>query len=106
MLPAPGSEAALAPDRPARRRLAFDELLANQLAVLLVRRQQTRRAGRATKGDVRLRSKALAALACRRTGSQAAALAEIDADMASANRMLRLLQGDVGSGKTVVAFLA
>src|SRR5690606_1006359 len=88
------------------RRLAYDELLATQLAVALVRAQQRRLAGRQTRGDGRLRQKALAALPFALTPSQQQAVAEIAADMAAEQRMLRLLQGDVGSGKTVVALLA
>jgi ATP-dependent DNA helicase RecG len=91
---------------PARRRLAYDELLANQLALALVRANQRRLPGRQIVGNGSLRQRALAALPFELTGSQTQALAEIDADMAAAGRMLRLLQGDVGSGKTVVAFLA
>jgi ATP-dependent DNA helicase RecG len=102
----PQSEADLAPEAPARQRLAFDELLANQLALALVRAQQRRLPGRRIEGDGRLRQKAVAALPFALTGSQRQALAEIAADMASPSRMLRLLQGDVGSGKTVVALLA
>ena len=89
-----------------RRRLAYDELLANQMAIALVRHHQTRQRGRAIKGDGRLRREVLAALSFSLTGAQKQALREIDADMASENRMLRMLQGDVGSGKTVVAFFA
>jgi len=62
--------------------------------------------GRTLKGDGRLRKKVVAALPFKLTGSQVAALKEIDADMAAPQRMLRLLQGDVGAGKTLVAFLA
>jgi ATP-dependent DNA helicase RecG len=102
----PQSAAELLPGAPARSRLAYDELLASQLAVALVRAQQRRLPGRPTAGDDRLRRKTLAALPFALTGSQVQALAEIAADMASAQRMLRLLQGDVGSGKTVVALLA
>jgi ATP-dependent DNA helicase RecG len=94
---------ALAPDR---QRLAYDEMLANQLALLLVRRSARRQAGRALAGDGRLRGKVLAALPFALTGAQERTLTEIFADMAAAERMLRLLQGDVGSGKTVVALLA
>jgi ATP-dependent DNA helicase RecG len=90
----------------ARRRLAFDELFANQLALQLVRRHSTRRAGRRVAGDGRLRRRVLAALPFALTPDQAKALAEITADMAAPERMLRLLQGDVGSGKTLVALLA
>ncbi|HUD52557.1 ATP-dependent DNA helicase RecG [Parvibaculum sp.] len=94
------------PDAPARARLAFDELLANQLALGLVRLRMRRLPGRAVKGDGHLRAKVTAALPFALTGAQVQALAEIDADMASDRRMLRLLQGDVGSGKTIVALLA
>ena len=103
---APQSEADLASSHPARTRLAYDELLANQLALTLLRARQRRLPGRAVRGDGRLREKALAALPYTLTGGQTEVLAEIAADMASSARMLRLLQGDVGSGKTVVAFLA
>ncbi len=102
----PEDEADLATTTAARCRLAYDELLANQLALMLVRASQRRLTGRATQGDGTLRRKALAALPFALTGSQATALEEIYADMASDSRMLRLLQGDVGSGKTVVALLA
>ncbi|MDY0883120.1 ATP-dependent DNA helicase RecG [Dongia soli] len=90
----------------ARRRLAYDELLANQLALALVRQQNRSLAGRPSQGDGRLREKVLASLPYQLTGSQQQAMHEIAEDMAQANRMLRLLQGDVGSGKTVVALLA
>ncbi|TXH34764.1 MAG: ATP-dependent DNA helicase RecG [Rhodospirillaceae bacterium] len=90
----------------ARRRLAYDELLANQLALALVRQQNRSLAGRPSQGDGRLREKVLASLPYQLTGSQQQAMREIAEDMAQANRMLRLLQGDVGSGKTVVALLA
>ena len=103
---APDSEAALAPSTLARQRLAYDELLANQLAIALVRANNKRVAGRPTAGDGRLRRPVLDTLPFRLTGSQLHALAAIDADMAGPTRMMRLLQGDVGSGKTVVALLA
>ena len=103
---APASEADLVPATAARRRLAYDELLANQLALLLVRQQLRQRPGRPVRGDGSIRKKVLAALPYRLTGAQDRALAEILADMAGPSRMLRLLQGDVGSGKTVVAALA
>ncbi len=93
-------------ETPARSRLAYDELLANQLALALIRRNQTRHRGRSIQGDARLRSLVLQALPFSLTGSQQQVLAEIDDDMASDSRMLRLVQGDVGSGKTVVALLA
>ena len=103
---APEDDAALAPQAPARARLAYDELLANQLALVLVRRQMRRLPGRPIQGDGALRTRLEAALPFTLTASQVRAAAEIVQDMAGPNRMLRLLQGDVGSGKTVVALLA
>ena len=91
---------------PARARLAFDELLASQLAIALVRHHNKTIAGHATRGDGRLQKRVLAALPFQLTPSQTFATAEIAADMAKPERMVRLLQGDVGSGKTLVAFLA
>jgi ATP-dependent DNA helicase RecG len=103
---APSSEGALSPLSKPRQRLAFDELLANQLALAITRRKVKRQAGRAISGDKRLRKLVLKALPFDLTNSQIGALKEINADMALAQRMLRLLQGDVGSGKTVVALMA
>jgi ATP-dependent DNA helicase RecG len=104
---APRNEAALGLETPHRLRLAYDELLANQLALLLIRRQMRQaKKGRALKGDGRLKARAIAALPFALTQAQLGAIAEIEADIAAPNRMLRLLQGDVGAGKTVVAFLA
>ena len=103
---APAGEDDLAPLTAARRRLAYDELLANQLALALARAHQRRLPGRRIAGDGALRARARAGLPFDLTGSQKTALAEIDADMAAEGRMTRLLQGDVGSGKTVVALLA
>ncbi len=103
---APSGPEALEPLRPERARLAYDELLASQLALLLVRARQRQMPGRKTAGDGRLRERVVAALPYRLTSSQEQAGAEIAADMGSQARMLRILQGDVGSGKTVVAFLA
>ncbi len=102
----PKSTADILPEAPARARLAYDELLANQLALALTRARLRGPRGRALKAAGTLRARALAALPYKLTRAQAQALAEILADMASDRRMLRLLQGDVGSGKTVVAFLA
>jgi ATP-dependent DNA helicase RecG len=102
----PDSDRAVVEDSPARRRLAYDELLSNQLALAMVRATMRRLKGRPIRGDGRLREKVLGALPWDLTGAQKRALAEIDADMAEPIRMLRLLQGDVGSGKTVVALLA
>jgi ATP-dependent DNA helicase RecG len=102
----PENERAITEDSPARRRLAYDELLANQLALAMVRANVRKLKGRPIKGDGTLRAKVLAALPWALTGAQTRALGEIDADMAEPIRMLRLLQGDVGSGKTVVALMA
>src|SRR5215472_333218 len=87
-------------------RLAYDELLAGQLALALMRAHMRRVSGRRTAGDGRLRQNIIAALPYRLTGSQERALADVAKDLGEPHRMLRLLQGDVGSGKTVVALLA
>ncbi len=91
---------------PAWQRLAYDELLAGQLALALVRQSAKAQRGRSIVGDGSIRAKLKAALPFTLTGSQVSALAEIEQDMASEYRMLRLLQGDVGSGKTAVALMA
>ena len=103
---APAHEADLSPETLPRQRLAYDELLANQLALLLIRSRMRAPGGRAVSGDGHLKARAIAALPFALTDGQLSALTEIEADMASDKRMLRLLQGDVGSGKTVVALLA
>ncbi len=103
---APAGPAELEPATPARARLAYDELLANQVALTLVRAALRRLPGRSLRGDRQLQDRVLAALSFTLTPSQRVAVAEIMGDMAAETRMLRLLQGDVGSGKTVVAFLA
>jgi len=110
----PGFGAALAalqapvemPDDKPAERLAYDELLARQIAFAVVRGMRRRRPGRALIGDGRLRRAALARFGFAPTAAQVQALTEIDADLAAPHRMLRLLQGDVGSGKTLVALLA
>ncbi|OJX81016.1 ATP-dependent DNA helicase RecG [Magnetospirillum sp. 64-120] len=102
----PQSEQAVAEDSPARRRLAYDELLSNQLALMMVRAHMRKLKGRAIPVSTRLRPQVMAALPFALTGAQTRSLGEIDADMVEPLRMLRLLQGDVGSGKTVVALLA
>ena len=89
-----------------RQRLAFDELLAGQLALGLVRDNLRSRPGRQTSGDGGIRARIADALPFSLTNSQRLALTEIADDMAAPSRMLRLLQGDVGSGKTVVALMA
>jgi ATP-dependent DNA helicase RecG len=102
----PTDETGVSPEHPARRRLAYDELLANQLTIGLVRRQQKKSKGRVLNGDEALFARALAALPFELTGAQQRSVEEIRADMRASDRMLRLLQGDVGSGKTAVAFLS
>ncbi len=94
------------PDGPFWSRLAFDELLAGQLALALVRAQLRRPAGDRNAGDGHLRKKIIDALPYSLTSSQQQAAAAISDDLRQPVRMLRLLQGDVGSGKTVVALLA
>ncbi len=102
----PTSEADLSPLALPRLRLAYDELLAQQVALALSRRRFRTLRGRPLVGKGALRAKALAAFGHSLTPAQEKALAEIDADLAAPNRMLRLLQGDVGAGKTIVATLA
>ena len=94
------------PEGPFWSRLAFDELLAGQLALALVRAQVRRPAGDRNAGDGHLRHKIIDALPYALTKSQQEASAAIAEDLTKPMRMLRLLQGDVGSGKTVVALLA
>jgi ATP-dependent DNA helicase RecG len=102
----PTQPADVQPEGPAWTRLAYDELLAGQLALMLVRAHLRRPAGRATPGTGHLRKKLIDILPYSLTPSQNRAVADIVADLAKPERMLRLLQGDVGSGKTVVALLA
>lgn len=90
---------------PMRRRLAYDELLANQLTLAIARERVKKQVGREVKGDGSLRSKLLQSLGFELTGAQNRVIAEINADQAAPYQMLRLLQGDVGSGKTIVAFM-
>jgi ATP-dependent DNA helicase RecG len=94
------------PNGPYWSRLAFDELLAGQLALALVRAQLRRPAGDRHAGNGHLRKKIIDALPYALTSSQRQAAAAISEDLRQPLRMLRLLQGDVGSGKTVVALLA
>jgi ATP-dependent DNA helicase RecG len=102
--PATPADVALWPK--AKERLGFDEVFSSQLAIALVRRGYRQLAGRSLVGDGQIARKMRAALPYSLTRSQETALAEIQSDMASSRRMLRLLQGDVGAGKTVVAALA
>ena len=102
----PAIPADVMPDAPAHARLAFDEFLAGQLALMLVRAHMRRPAGRRTAGDGHLRDEIVGALPYSLTSSQRRAVDDIAADLGKEQRMLRLLQGDVGSGKTVVALMA
>ena len=103
---APQSAGDLAATAPARERLAYDELMAHQLTLALARARERRGKGRATQGTAALQKRVLASLPYQPTGAQTRAISEIAQDMAEGQRMNRLLQGDVGAGKTLVAFMA
>ena len=94
------------PASAAWRRLAYDEFLAGQLALALTRARTRRHAGRSLGGNGTKVAAIRSALPYALTGAQEQAVAEIAADLAKPDRMSRLLQGDVGAGKTVVALLA
>ncbi|RLK10549.1 ATP-dependent DNA helicase RecG [Ruegeria conchae] len=96
----------VAPFAPARERLAYDELLAHQLTLALARQRERKARGIVSLGTGALQSMVLVSLPYRPTDAQSRAVEEISADMASGSRMNRLLQGDVGAGKTLVAFMA
>jgi ATP-dependent DNA helicase RecG len=102
----PETAADLAYTAPARARLAYDELFAHQITLALARATFRRTKGRITRGDGRLQARVLRGLPYQPTAAQTRAVAEIALDMGTPLRMSRLLQGDVGSGKTLVAFLA
>ncbi len=89
-----------------RTRLAYDELFARQCALRLRRSLRRRDPGRSIKGDGRYTTEILKSLPFKSTKAQVRAADEIFADMAEPSPMLRLLQGDVGSGKTLIAALA
>jgi len=91
---------------PSRRRLAYDELLSEQLALALLRAKKKKLSGYEIKGDGKIRRKVFANLPFKLTDAQVRVLKEIEADMARSSPMYRLIQGDVGSGKTVIAFFA
>jgi ATP-dependent DNA helicase RecG len=99
----PQDIADILPEAPARRRLAYDELLARQIALQLSAVARRRIPGRAIAGDGRFTDALLRALPFAPTGAQLRAFDDIDKDIAANTPMLRLLQGDVGSGKTLVA---
>ncbi|MDG1425039.1 MAG: DEAD/DEAH box helicase, partial [Paracoccaceae bacterium] len=102
----PQTASDLRADHPARERLAYDELMAHQLTLALARARIKKAAGRSTCGTGALHQKVLAALPYTPTGAQTRTTAEITADMAAPAKMNRLLQGDVGAGKTLVAVMA
>ncbi|WP_170559294.1 ATP-dependent DNA helicase RecG [Ruegeria atlantica] len=91
---------------PARERLAYDELFAHQVTLALARQRERKARGIVSVGSGALQSKVLSNLPYKPTGAQMRAITEITADMGSDTRMNRLLQGDVGAGKTLVAFMA
>ena len=91
---------------PARQRLAYDEFMAHQLTLGLARARLKKAAGRPSMGTGLLRRAVLASLPYQATKAQLRSIDEIAADMRATSRMNRLLQGDVGSGKTLVAFMA
>lgn len=102
----PQGAADLAPTHPARQRLAYDELLAHQLTLALARATLRKQKGLPTVGTGALQARVLASLPYAPTSAQTRAVREIALDMEAPLRMNRLLQGDVGAGKTLVAFLA
>ena len=102
----PEGQGDLAATAPARTRLAYDELMAHQLTLALARASERRVPGLVSEGSGRLQARVRATLPFAPTGAQEHAIAEIAADMARDTRMNRLLQGDVGAGKTLVAFMA
>ncbi|ABG32154.1 DNA helicase RecG [Roseobacter denitrificans] len=90
----------------ARERLAYDEMFAHQMTLALARLTERQKKGRATHGTGDLQMRLIESLPYPLTGAQQRAIADVNRDMAEAVRMNRLLQGDVGAGKTLVAFLA
>ncbi|RKT34198.1 ATP-dependent DNA helicase RecG [Roseovarius halotolerans] len=102
----PQEQRDLSPADPARERLAYDEFMAHQMTLALARARLRRAKGRATMGTGALQAKVLEALPYELTGAQTRAISEIAGDMAQETRMNRLLQGDVGAGKTLVALKA
>ena len=98
-------DAVLATD-PARARLAYDELFAHQLTLAIARSVERNNPGRSSCGTGKLQSKTIKSLPYKPTNAQARAIEEITQDMGSDRRMNRLLQGDVGAGKTLVAFMS
>ncbi|MBY4630944.1 ATP-dependent DNA helicase RecG [Rhizobium croatiense] len=106
MLHEPRDPADIDPQAPAQRRLAYDEFLAGQLSLSLVRQRLRKVAGQPVQATGAVSGKILKTLPFSPTSSQNEAIADILKDMAGTERMLRLLQGDVGSGKTLVALMS
>ncbi|OWV75308.1 ATP-dependent DNA helicase RecG [Rhizobium sp. R339] len=106
MLHEPRDPSDIDPQAPARRRLAYDEFLAGQLSLSLVRQRLRKVAGQPVHATGAVSGRILKALPFSPTPSQNEAIADILKDMAGTERMLRLLQGDVGSGKTLVGLMA
>ncbi|MCO5733741.1 ATP-dependent DNA helicase RecG [Rhizobium sp. SSA_523] len=102
----PRDAADLDPRSPSRRRLAYDEFLAGQISLALVRQRMRKASGRAIIADGRLGARIRDSLPFTLTASQETAIADIRKDIARSERMLRLVQGDVGAGKTLVALMA
>jgi len=102
----PADPSDIVPQGPAWSRLAYDELLASQIALTLVRAHMRRQSGRGSAGDGHVRKRIVSALPYSLTLSQHKAIDSIVTDLGKPERMLRMLQGDVGSGKTVVALMA
>jgi ATP-dependent DNA helicase RecG len=96
----------LSPNHPARERLAYDEFLAHQITLALARSQLQKAKGVMSEQTTELQAKVRAALPYKPTGAEERAIEAIARDMAEPSRMNRLLQGDVGAGKTLVAFMA
>ncbi len=93
-------------DAPARRRLAYDEIFSHQVTLALVRARSRKKIGHPSRATGKLQSRVLSVLPYQPTGAQERAIREISEDMGSDKRMNRLLQGDVGSGKTFVALMS
>lgn len=90
----------------ARERLAYDELLSNQLTLAIARLKHKKKSGRIVEGNGLLRQKLIQSLPFELTDAQKRVIGEIENDQKSSYQGLRLVQGDVGSGKTIVAFLS
>ena len=101
----PQNFADIEPNAPVRQRLAYDELLANQLSLAIVRGRLKKQKGRSLANAGKLKEKLLSVLPFALTAAQKRVVAEIESDLFGEYRMSRLLQGDVGSGKTIVALL-